>query len=115
MEWLIAQTPLQDANLWEIVLGGGGALTTVILFLYGFHAEWWVSGKVYRRRIDEIADNKTEMKEVRDELTQVRQSKDEELAHLRNKIEEQIIPLVVRSTDLLARLMGSHRRHNDDS
>lgn len=47
-------TPIPQSP-WEWVIGGGAGLTGALtLFLYGFRAEWWVTGAIYRRRVDEF-------------------------------------------------------------
>lgn len=75
---------------WATLVEALGTVGSLLLFLWGFHAEWWVTGRVYRRRVEELNEAV------------------EKLDVHRERIETQTIPLLVRATDALthvARLM----------
>lgn len=93
-ELFLAQA-VTDVTFFQWV-STGGTVGALLLFLYGFKAEWWVTGEVYRRRLKEVDEYKQSLDEYRD------------------KMEEKVLPLLSESNTVLAQLAerrrGTHGR-----
>lgn len=82
---LLAQAMEGPTTWWELV-STGGAVAALLLFLYGFKAEWWVTGTLYQRRVKEV------------------QEAQEALNTYRDKMEERFLPLLVEGNQVLGQL-----------
>lgn len=80
----------QSADPWGVVLGGGGTVALSILFIYGFWKRWWVVGS----HLEEAHERERRLQERVEE-------KDAKIDHLQTKVQEDVIPLVVTSANLL--------------
>lgn len=97
---------------WIETIQTGGLVGALILFLYGFKANWWVTGSMYQERVDElkecqvsrdtaIAAHKAELQETRSQLD-----------GYRDRIEADVIPLMARTADALIRFAADKKASN---
>ena len=108
---LVAQEASGVPDPWGWVLDAG-AIGALLLFLYGFHAEWWVTGKAHQRALKRLSEVEQAVDRLRTEhreavdahaerVDALRDAKDAEVNALRDRIDTQVIPMMTRATDLL--------------
>lgn len=102
---------------WTWAVGGGGALGMALLGLFGFRSEWWVTGRVYRRRVEEIKELRAEQRDERREhaaLVERTQLHHEELIAVERRAteteRERVANLLERSTQAVTEAAGTQRQ-----
>lgn len=68
---------------WGTLVEALGTIGALLVFLWGFHAGWWVPGRTHNRTVEEL-----------DAMT-------DKLDRHRERLETETIPLLVRATDAL--------------
>lgn len=88
---VVAAESTTGLESWVDLVQIGGAVATLLIFLYGFKAEWWVTGQIYRQRVEEGQEYRTRLDSYRD------------------KVEGEVIPLLVRATEALSQVAERRR------
>lgn len=108
---LLAQAgPEMDTALAWIERGGIVAL--LALFLFGFYHEWWVTGKVYKRRVEEVRQLTKELREERDRCVRTTEESRARHEEYRDRVEREVLPVLIRVADNLTAFL--ERRHTRD-
>lgn len=99
-----AQAAPDDIGSWVRLVSAGGALGAVSLFLLGFRLEWWVTGRVYQRRVEEVYAAQARLEAANAEHQRRTDERDAALERLNTEVRTIVIPAVTRATAVLERL-----------
>lgn len=106
------------SDLWQtLVLDNLPVVAALVLFLYGFYQEWWVTGKIYRRRVEEVDALLQERNELQEKFDTYRQGAEDRHNEYRDRVERETLPVLIRVADNLTsfieRRRGMIREHDD--